>query len=61
MTTGRVAEAPDQDFTLVSSGEPALFSLRLNNAALTETDVDMTIDIAGQAFSIVRKRHPLWS
>jgi glutamate-1-semialdehyde 2,1-aminomutase len=29
---------------------------RSSNAALTETDVDMTIDTARQAFPIVRKR-----
>lgn len=29
---------------------------RFSNAALTETDVDMTIDTARQAFPIVRKR-----
>ncbi|MEC5148402.1 hypothetical protein [Cryobacterium sp. GrIS_2_6] len=91
LTTGLVAAAHDEDFTLVSSGEPALFYLRLAddhslmlhqewvaecvqrgvfitshhnhfiNAALTETDVDMTIDIARHASFIVRKRHPLWS
>ena len=91
LTTGLITAARNEAFTLVSSGEPALFYLRLAdddslmlhqewvaecvqrgvfitshhnhfiNAALTETDVDMTIDIASQAFSIVRKRHPLWS
>jgi glutamate-1-semialdehyde 2,1-aminomutase len=88
LTTGLVAAAAEQNFTLVSSGAPALFYLRIAdddslmlhqewvaecvqrgvfltshhnhflNAALTEADVAKTLDVASEAFGIVRARHP---
>jgi glutamate-1-semialdehyde 2,1-aminomutase len=88
LTTGLVAAAAEQNFTLVASGAPALFYLRIAdddslmlhqewvaecvqrgvfltshhnhflNAALTEADVAKTLDVASEAFGIVRARHP---
>ncbi|RMI14443.1 aminotransferase class III-fold pyridoxal phosphate-dependent enzyme [Cellulomonas triticagri] len=89
LTDGLVAAAADTGFTLVASGAPALFYLRLDdpqrslrlhqewiaecvgrgvfltshhnhflNAALTEADVDRTVEIAHDAFTALRSRHP---
>lgn len=86
---GLVAAASDHDFTLVASGAPSLFYLRLDdpadslllhqewiaecvqrgvyltshhnhfiNAALTDADIDRTVEIAHDAFRVVRGRHP---
>lgn len=88
LTTGLVAAAAEHNFTLIASGAPALFYLRIAdddslmlhqewvaecvqrgifltshhnhfiNAALTEADVTRTIEVAHEAFGIVRSRHP---
>lgn len=89
LTDGLVGAAREHGFTLVASGEPALFYLRLAdddslglhqawiaqmvrrgvfltshhnhfvNAALTEADVDRTVEIAHEAFTAVRADRPL--
>ncbi|ROQ38686.1 glutamate-1-semialdehyde 2,1-aminomutase [Frondihabitans sp. PhB188] len=86
LTSGLVAGAADHGLTLATSGEPALFYLRLAdddslmlhqqwvaecvqrgmfitshhnhfiNAALTEADVDRSLEIAHEAFGIVAAR-----
>ncbi|MCU1404517.1 MAG: Aminotransferase class-III [Glaciihabitans sp.] len=91
LTDGLVTAARAHDFTLVASGHPALFYLRLAdddslmlnqewvgecvkrgvfltshhnhfiNAALTDDDIDITVNVANEAFSVLRSRHPLWS
>lgn len=86
---GLVAAASDHGFTLVTSGAPSLFYLRLAdpadslllhqewiaecvqrgiyltshhnhfiNAALTDADIDRTVEVAHDAFAVVRARHP---
>jgi glutamate-1-semialdehyde 2,1-aminomutase len=91
LTDGLVQAASAYDFTLVASGAPALFYLRLAdddslmlhqewvgecvkrgvfltshhnhfiNAALTDSDIDTTIDIANEAFAVLRARHATWN
>lgn len=88
LTTGLVAAAADHGFTLVASGAPSLFYLRLAdddslmlhqewiaecvqrgvfftshhnhflNASLSHEDVARTIEIAHDAFTVLRARHP---
>jgi glutamate-1-semialdehyde 2,1-aminomutase len=88
LTTGLVSAAADNGFTLVSSGAPALFYLRIAddnslmlhqewvaecvqrgifltshhnhflNAALTSADIGRTLEVAHEAFGIVRSNHP---
>lgn len=89
LTDGLTEAASDAGFTLVPSGAPALFYLRVTdpedslmlhqdwiaecvrrgayltshhnhflNAAVTEADVDRTVEIAADAFAAVRTRHP---
>lgn len=88
LTTGLVAAGADHGFTLVASGAPSLFYLRLAdddslmlhqewvaecvqrgvfitshhnhfiNAALTSADIARTVEIAHEAFAVVRARHP---
>ncbi|PRY68568.1 glutamate-1-semialdehyde 2,1-aminomutase [Glaciihabitans tibetensis] len=88
LTTGLVSAAAENGFTLITSGAPALFYLRIAdddslmlhqewvaecvqrgvfftshhnhfmNAALTRTDINHTLEIAHEAFGIVRARHP---
>jgi glutamate-1-semialdehyde 2,1-aminomutase len=89
LTDGLTEVAADAGFTLVASGAPALFYLRVAdpedslmvhqdwiaecvrrgayltshhnhflNAAVTEADVDRTVEIAADAFAAVRTRHP---
>jgi glutamate-1-semialdehyde 2,1-aminomutase len=83
LTTGLVDVAASHDLTLVASGEPALFYLRLAddpslmlhqrwiaecvrrgvfltshhnhfiNAALTESDIARTLDVADEAFRVI--------
>ncbi|MDT3330826.1 aminotransferase class III-fold pyridoxal phosphate-dependent enzyme [Microbacterium sp. KSW-18] len=89
LTDGLTEAASDAGYTLVASGAPALFYLRVAdpadslmlhqdwiaecvrrgayltshhnhflNAAVTEADVDRTIEIAADAFAALRMRHP---
>lgn len=89
LTDGLTEAAADAGFTLVASGAPALFYLRVTdpadslmlhqdwiaecvrrgayltshhnhflNAAVTEADVDRTVEIAADAFAALRTRHP---
>lgn len=89
LTDGLSEVASDAGYTLVASGAPALFYLRVAdpadslmlhqdwiaecvrrgayltshhnhflNAAVTEADVDRTIEIAADAFAALRTRHP---
>ncbi|MDT3317617.1 aminotransferase class III-fold pyridoxal phosphate-dependent enzyme [Microbacterium sp. KSW4-11] len=89
LTDGLTEAAADAGFTLVASGAPALFYLRVAdpadslmlhqdwiaecvrrgayltshhnhflNAAVTEADVDRTVEIAADAFAALRTRHP---
>lgn len=89
LTDGLTEAAADAGFTLVASGAPALFYLRVVdpadslmlhqdwtaecvrrgayltshhnhflNAAVTEADVDRTVEIAADAFAALRTRHP---
>ncbi|GAA3634236.1 aminotransferase class III-fold pyridoxal phosphate-dependent enzyme [Kineosporia mesophila] len=88
LTTGLATAASDHGFSLVASGEPALFYLRLAdddslmlhqewvaecvrrgvfisshhnhfiNAALTSDDIAHTLEVAHEAFGVVRERHP---
>lgn len=88
LTSGLVAAAAEHNFTLIASGAPALFYLRIAdddslmlhqewvaecvqrgvfltshhnhflNAALTEADITQTLEVAHEAFGIVRARHP---
>ncbi|MBT0771523.1 aminotransferase class III-fold pyridoxal phosphate-dependent enzyme [Kineosporia sp. J2-2] len=88
VTSGLVSAAADHGFSLVASGEPALFYLRLAdddslmlhqewvaecvrrgvfltshhnhfiNAALGHADIERTIEVAHEAFGVLRKRHP---
>ncbi len=89
LTDGLTEAAADAGFTLVASGAPALFYLRVAdpadslvlhqdwiaecvrrgayltshhnhflNAAVTEADVDRTVEIAADAFAALRARHP---
>ncbi|MEI2268759.1 aminotransferase class III-fold pyridoxal phosphate-dependent enzyme [Microbacterium sp. No. 7] len=89
LTDGLTEAAADVGYTLVASGAPALFYLRVAdpadslmlhqdwiaecvrrgayltshhnhflNAAVTEADVDRTIEIAADAFAALRMRHP---
>lgn len=89
LTDGLTEVAADAGFTLVASGAPALFYLRVAdpedslmlhqdwiaecvrrgayltshhnhflNAAVTEADVDRTVEIAADAFAALRTRHP---
>lgn len=88
LTDGLTGAAADAGFTLVASGAPALFYLRVAdpadslmlhqdwiaecvrrgayltshhnhflNAAVTEADVDRTVEIAADAFAALRTRH----
>jgi glutamate-1-semialdehyde 2,1-aminomutase len=87
LTTGLVTAAAEHGFTLVASGAPALFYLRIAddnslmlhqewvaecvqrgvfitshhnhfiNAALTSADINRTLEIAHEAFGIVRANH----
>ncbi|MBA8816298.1 glutamate-1-semialdehyde 2,1-aminomutase [Microbacterium halimionae] len=90
LTDGLVSAAADHGLSMIASGAPALFYLRLDdptgslmlhqewvaecvqrgvfvtshhnhfiNAALTEADVDRTIEIADESFAIVAARHGL--
>lgn len=89
LTDGLTEAASDAGYTLVASGAPALFYLRVAdpadslmlhqdwiaecvrrgayltshhnhflNAAVTEADVDRTVEIAADAFAALRMRHP---
>jgi len=88
VSTGLVAAAAEHGFTLVGSGEPALFYLRIAdddslmlhqewvaecvrrgifisshhnhfiNAALTSADICRTVEVAHEAFAVLRARHP---
>ncbi|MFI8631496.1 aminotransferase class III-fold pyridoxal phosphate-dependent enzyme [Microbacterium sp. NPDC077663] len=89
LTDGLTEAAADAGYTLVASGAPALFYLRVAdpadslmlhqdwiaecvrrgayltshhnhflNAAVTEADVDRTVEIAADAFAALRTRHP---
>ncbi|HCJ48700.1 MAG TPA: glutamate-1-semialdehyde 2,1-aminomutase [Microbacterium sp.] len=89
LTDGLVAAGAASGFTLVASGAPALFYLRVAdpadslmlhqewvaecvrrgvyitshhnhflNAAVTDADVDRTVEIAAEAFAVLRQRHP---
>lgn len=89
LTDGLVAAGAASGFTLVASGAPALFYLRVAdpadslmlhqewvaecvrrgvyitshhnhflNAAVTDADVDRTVEIAAEAFALLRQRHP---
>ena len=88
LTTGLVSAGSEHGFTLVTSGAPALFYLRIAdddslmlhqewiaecvqrgvfftshhnhflNAALTSADIARTVEVAHEAFGIVRARHP---
>ncbi|WP_306207275.1 aminotransferase class III-fold pyridoxal phosphate-dependent enzyme [Actinoplanes sp. RD1] len=89
LTDGLGKAAAEHGFTLVASGAPALFylrvadpadSLRLHqewvaecvqrgvyltshhnhfvNAALTPADIDRTVEVAHEAFGVLRARHP---
>lgn len=89
LVDGLVAAASEHDFTLVASGAPSLFYLRLVdpadslllhqewiaecvqrgiyltshhnhfiNAALTDADIDRTVEVAHDAFAVLRARHP---
>ena len=88
LTTGLRAVATEHGFTLITSGAPALFYLRIAdddslmlhqewvaecvrrgvfftshhnhflNAALTSDDIARTLEIAHEAFGIVRSHHP---
>lgn len=89
LTDGLTEAASEAGFTLVASGAPALFYLRVAdpadslmlhqdwiaecvrrgayltshhnhflNAAVTEADVDRTVEIAADAFAALRTRHP---
>nr|WP_246367285.1 aminotransferase class III-fold pyridoxal phosphate-dependent enzyme [Microbacterium marinum] len=89
LTAGLVAAGAASGFTLVASGAPALFYLRVAdpanslmlhqewvaecvrrgvyitshhnhflNAAVTDADVDRTVEIAAEAFAVLRQRHP---
>ena len=89
LTDGLTEAASDEGYTLVASGAPALFYLRVAdpadslmlhqdwiaecvrrgayltshhnhflNAAVTEADVDRTVEIAADAFAALRTRHP---
>ncbi|MEW1756698.1 hypothetical protein AB0393_09370 [Streptomyces cyaneofuscatus] len=89
LTKGLEGAAADHGLTLVTSGAPALFPLRLEDeagsltphqewvaecvrrgvflsshhnhfvdAALTDDDIDRTVEVAHEAFGIVRSRHP---
>jgi len=88
LTTGLTTVAAENGFTLIASGAPALFYLRIAdddslmlhqewvaecvrrgvfltshhnhflNAALTSADVTRTLEIAHEAFGVVRAHHP---
>lgn len=88
LTTGLVAAGADHGFTLVASGAPSLFYLRIAddnslmlhqewvaecvqrgvffashhnhflNASLTRADIATTIEVAHEAFGVVRANHP---
>jgi glutamate-1-semialdehyde 2,1-aminomutase len=88
LTGGLVTAAAEHGFTLIASGAPALFYLRISdddslmlhqewvaecvqrgvfftshhnhflNAALTSSDINRTLEVAHEAFGIVRTRHP---
>jgi glutamate-1-semialdehyde 2,1-aminomutase len=88
LTTGLAKTAAEHGFNLVTSGEPALFYLRIAdddslmlhqewvaecvqrgvfitshhnhfiNAALTSEDIGRTLEIAHEAFGVLRERHP---
>ncbi|WP_405375227.1 MULTISPECIES: aminotransferase class III-fold pyridoxal phosphate-dependent enzyme [unclassified Microbacterium] len=89
LTTGLAAAGAEHGFTLVASGAPALFYLRVAdpadslmlhqewvaecvkrgvyltshhnhflNAAVTDADIDRTVQIAHEAFGVLRERHP---